>query len=433
MIELKHFSSHYHYKNNRLQVEKVQVDGLAKKFGTPLYLYSESEITDAFLRLKNGLQSIPHLIAFAVKANSNIHVLKHLVKLGAGLDLVSGGELFRARKAQCPSDRILFSGIGKSEDEISEALRTSSGKNGIRSFNVESFAELDRISKIAKKLKKTARVSFRINPNVDAKTHPYIATGLKENKFGIPEELILKEIHNYQRHSAIRIVGVSIHIGSQMLDLSAYEQAFLELNRIIPKIEGALGYSLEQIDLGGGMGVPYQSDDSIFPVENFCQLVLKYFGETSSHQGKKTIVLEPGRYISAQSGILITQVEYVKETSDKTFIIVDAAMTELLRPSLYQSYHEVIPLQWREEKTTVVDYVGPVCESADFIAQKRMKNFATAAGDYLAILTAGAYGMTMSSQYNSRRRPAEILIRDNRSKVIRKRESYQDLIRGEEK
>lgn len=433
MIELKHFSTHFRYKNNRLEVEGIQIEKLAKKFGTPLFVYSDSEMTDAYRRLKEGLRSIPNLIAFAVKANSNIHVLKQLVRLGAGLDLVSGGELFRAKKAKCPPDRILFSGIGKSEEEISEALRISSGRRGICSFNVESIGELHRISRIAKKLKKCARVSFRINPNVDAKSHPYISTGLKENKFGITEESVLKEIDNIRNQTSLKVVGVSIHIGSQILDLSVFEEAFQELNRVVSRVEKALGYPLEQIDLGGGMGVPYQMSDSHFPIEKFCELVLKYFGKTSPHEGRKTIILEPGRYISAQSGMLITQVEYIKDAPEKTFVIVDAAMTELLRPSLYQSYHEIIPLRWQAEESTVVDFVGPVCESADFFAQSRKKDYAISAGDFLAILTTGAYGMSMASQYNSRRRPAEILIQKKKAQIIRKRESFQDLIRGEEK
>ena len=409
---------HFHYKNNKLYAEGVPLTKIAETVGTPCYIYSQATLTHHFKVFDNAFSDVPHLTCYSVKANSNIALLKLFASLGGGVDVVSGGELFRALKADVSPQKIVFSGVGKTEDEIKMALEI-----GILMFNVESEAELETIHKIASSLGKIAPIALRVNPDIDPKTHPYISTGLKKSKFGIDikiaEQLYLKA--NHMPH--IRVIGIDCHIGSQLTLLSPFLDALERIKLLYQKLE-AQGLKLQYLDLGGGLGIPYGEEIPPHPTE-YAQAI-----KAAAQDLNCTLIFEPGRVIVGNAGILLTKVLYSKEGKGKTFIIVDAAMNDLIRPSLYHAHHEIKPVEEKKRPVIVADVVGPICETGDFFAQER-KMPLVQSGDLLAIMSAGAYGFVMSSNYNSRPRVAEVLVNGDRYQVIRKRECYEDLIRLE--
>lgn len=420
-------SDYFQFKNGELSSEGVALSALAEKHGTPLYVYSEKGFLEPLERLQEGLAEIRPLVCFAVKSNSNISVLRLLQESGAGMDLVSLGELQRALHAGTDPKKIVFSGVGKSEYEMKEAL-----KYPLHSFNVESVGELALLSRLAQQAGKSARVALRFNPDVNPKTHPYISTGLKKNKFGLNRKEILGIAENASEYPGVKILGISIHIGSQILSLRPFDDAFRKMKELAIELDEILEEPIEFLDLGGGLGITYKNEKPP-SIEAYCRVVLKHFGKKSGLFGRYKILLEPGRTISGNAGVLITRVLYRKKRDKKDFLIVDAAMNDLLRPSLYGSYHGVQALKQSREKGKKIstDLVGPVCESSDCFASDRPISKTIEAGDCVAILTAGAYGMTMSSSYNTRNRPAEVLIARGTSRVIRKRETFEDQIRLE--
>jgi len=409
---------HFHYKNNKLYAEGVPLTEIAEAVGTPCYIYSQATLTHHFKVFDNAFSDVPHLTCYSVKANSNIALLKLFASLGGGVDVVSGGELFRALKADVSPKKIVFSGVGKTEDEIKMALEAD-----ILMFNVESEAELETIHEIASRLGKIAPIALRVNPDIDPKTHPYISTGLRKSKFGIDikiaEQLYLKA--NHMPH--IRVIGIDCHIGSQLTLLSPFLDALERIKLLYQKLE-AQGLKLQYLDLGGGLGIPYGEEIPPHPTE-YAQAI-----KAAAQDLNCTLIFEPGRVIVGNAGILLTKVLYSKQGKGKTFIIVDAAMNDLIRPSLYHAHHEIKPAEKMERPLVVADVVGPICETGDFFAQGR-KMPLVQSGDLLAIMSAGAYGFVMSSNYNSRPRVAEVLVNGDRYQVIRKRECYEDLIRLE--
>ncbi|MGW8161723.1 MAG: diaminopimelate decarboxylase [Desulfobulbales bacterium] len=413
---------HFQYRDNELHCEDVPVRDIAKNVGTPFYLYSAATLTRHFKAFDSGFAGMDHLTCFAVKACSNVGVLNLFSRLGAGADIVSGGELFRAKRAGVPPVRIIYSGVGKTRAEIREALQT-----GILMFNVESPQELDRLQGVADDLKVTAPVAFRVNPDVDPKTHAYISTGLAKNKFGIPVEEALLEYHRAKAMENIEILGVSCHIGSQLTRIDPFIEALRKLKRFVSILEEE-GIHISYLDLGGGVGITYADEQPPHP-HDYAKAIREELGDM-----KCTLILEPGRVIVGNAGILVTEVQYTKINTGgeqaKRFVIVDAAMNDLTRPSLYGAYHEIIPVRESGTDKQVVDIVGPICETGDFMARDRMLP-QVQQGELLAIMSSGAYGFTMASNYNSRPRAAEVLVQGDKFYVIRSREEYQDLIRGE--
>ncbi|MFA4989482.1 MAG: diaminopimelate decarboxylase [Candidatus Omnitrophota bacterium] len=407
----------FKYRRNNLYCENVRVEDLAKRFGTPLYVYSYQTLVGHFLKLKTAFREINPLICYSVKANSNLALLRVLVNEGAGLDIVSGGELSRALKAGCSLKKIVYASVGKTDYEIEEAI-----KLGILFFNVESFPELKNIQHIARRLKKRVNVALRINPDVEPKTHKYITTGKLTNKFGIDFKTAKKIIFLARGFSHVRIAGLHIHIGSQ---ITAPEPFVAAIGKAVKFISGLKkeGIGLEYLNIGGGLGIIY---DKEMPqtAAKFADRVLPLLKKS----GLK-IIMEPGRFIAGNAGILVAKVLYVKYTPKKKFIIVDAGMNDLIRPALYAAYHQVVALR-RKSRTEKADVVGPICESGDFFAKDRLLP-KVEEGDYLAALGAGAYGFSMASNYNSRRRPQEVMVVKNQVFVIRKRETYGDLTRNE--
>ena len=409
---LRQESSHYF-------IEDVKLTDIAKKFGTPAYVYSKKHILDQINFLQNALSDIDHLICFAVKANSNLSILKLFKECGCGFDIVSGGELQRVLTVDSLNSKIVFSGVGKSVSEIEMALN-----NNILAFNVESEEELFRINDISQRLSKIAKVSIRVNPNVDAKTHPYISTGLKDNKFGIDETSAIKLYKKAAKLDHIKITGIDCHIGSQLTDLSPFEDAFIKLASLIDELESNQ-IAVEHIDIGGGIGISYNNED-ISPIDFYVQMIKKYLLKYN-----KKIILEPGRFLIGKAGLMLTNVEYIKKSEHKNFVLVDAAMNDLMRPSLYNAFHEVINLSNTQDSNDIFDIVGPICETGDFLAKDR--NIKANQGDILAIMDAGAYGFSMSSNYNSRPRVPEIIVDKDEFYLIRERENFSDLIAHEEK
>lgn len=412
----------FKYFNRYLYCEKVRIQDLAERFGTPLYIYSYHTLLGHYLKLKKAFSAINPLICYSVKANSNLAILKSLVDKGAGLDIVSGGELFRALQVGCDPSRIVYASVGKTDKEIEEAIRKQ-----ILFFNVESVAELENINRIAKKLKMVTRVAIRINPDVEPKTHKYITTGKITNKFGIDFKSA-EQIFLLQRAlNHIRILGLHIHIGSQITESQPYIAAINKVIKFIQKL-ARQGIKLEYLNIGGGLGIVYDQENPQ-TAKNFAAKVLPLLKKS----GLK-IILEPGRFIVGQSGILVTKVLYVKTTPRKKFIIVDAGMNDLIRPSLYGAYHNILPLKLDSRKASrfqeKVDIVGPICESGDFLAKER-KMPRLEEGDYLAVMSAGAYGFSMSSNYNSRLKAEEVMVSGGRFFVIRRRDAREDLIRNE--
>lgn len=411
----------FSYKENTLYCEKIMVEDLAIRFGTPLYVYSYHTLVGHFLKLKSAFTRINPLICYSVKANSNLSILKALVDKGAGLDIVSGGELFRALKAGCPVKKIVYASVGKTDKEIKEAVNL-----GILFFNVESMPELIRINQISGRLNKITQVAIRINPDVEPKTHKYITTGKLTNKFGVDFENAYRMLLQRSKFAHLRISGLHIHIGSQITQSAPYLAAITKMIAFIKRLQ-TCGIELKYLNIGGGLGIVYKEEEPQTAKE-FARKVTPLLKKT----GLK-IILEPGRFIAGQSGILVTKILYIKATSRKTFLIVDAGMNDLIRPALYGAYHSILPL--RETETgegnkVKVDVVGPICESADFFAKDRILPEVNE-GDYLAIMSAGAYGVSMASNYNSRCKPAEVMVCGSKVFVIRKRDTLSDLVRNE--
>lgn len=410
----------FEYRRGALYCEGVALDEVAKRAGTPCYVYSAGALRQAYRTLEEGLQGTPHLVCFAVKANGNLAVLRLLAEAGAGFDIVSGGELFRVLRAGADPARIVFSGVGKTREEIEAALEA-----GIHSFNCESEAELLLLSSLAQRTGKTARAAIRVNPDVDAATHPYISTGLKRHKFGID---IAEAEELYVRAAALpglALEGASCHIGSQLLDVGPLIEAAGRMGALVERLRGK-GIALRFLDLGGGLGVPYRKGDPWPEVGAYLGAVRELAGRLGVE-----LLLEPGRFIAAPAGALLTRVLYRKAGGGKEFMIVDASMTELIRPALYEAHHEMLPLRQAARGRLTADIVGPVCESSDFLAEEReIDNLLP--GDYLAVMTAGAYGFVMSSNYNARPRPCEVLVDRDAWRIVRRRESLEDLVRGEE-
>jgi diaminopimelate decarboxylase len=407
----------FDYRDGRLCAEDVDVQQLVGTHGTPLYVYSRATLERHWNAFDRALGEHPHLVCYAVKANSNLAVLAVLAKLGSGFDIVSGGELARVIKAGGDPAKVVFSGVGKTVAEMEQALEA-----GIRCFNVESAAELTRLNEVAGSHGVVAPVSLRVNPDVDAHTHPYISTGLKENKFGISVGTAPGVYQQAADAPHLKIEGVDFHIGSQLTEISPFVDALDRVLQLITRIE-ALGIEIHHLDLGGGLGVPYHSEQPPTP-EQYVRPLLARLANSGME-----ILIEPGRAIAANAGILVTEVQYLKETEDKNFAIVDAAMNDLVRPSLYSAWQDIVPVIKREGNTTTYDVVGPVCETGDFLGKDRKLNIRQ--GDLLAVCSAGAYGFTMSSNYNSRPRAAEILVDKSSEYVVRQRETIDSLFEPE--
>ena len=401
------------YEGGRLRAEQVDVSELAQAYGTPLYVYSRAGLEHRWREFDRAFGSHPHLVCYAVKANSNLAVLAVLARLGSGFDIVSGGELARVIRAGGDPARVVFSGVGKSAAEMEQALAV-----GIRCFNVESDAELMRLNDVAGAHGVLAPVSLRVNPDVDARTHPYISTGLRENKFGIEAQAALDSYRRAADAAHLRVAGIDCHIGSQLTDTAPFAAALERVLELVDRLESH-GIELAHIDLGGGLGVRYR--DELPPsAEDYVGRMLARLGGTN-----KQVMIEPGRAIAANAGILLTRVQYLKSTSTRRFAIVDAAMNDLIRPALYGAWQDIIAVTPRPGDGLDYDIVGPVCETADFLGKQRRLNLA--ADDLLAVCSAGAYGFTMSSNYNSRPRAAEILVDGSRAHLVRPRETLASL------
>lgn len=410
----------FEYRQGELYCEQVPVSRIAKELGTPCYVYSHATLVRHFRAYDNAFKNIPHVIAFAMKANSNLAILRLMAKEGSGVDIVSGGELFRALKAGVPASKIVFAGVGKTPDEIRDALKAD-----ILMFNVESPAELQAINEVAASVGKKARVALRINPDIDPKTHPYISTGLKKSKFGIAADRAVEEFTLASSLGHIDVVGVHAHIGSQLTEVTPFIEALKKVVKLVETLKGQ-GVSVRYLNIGGGLGITYSDEKPPLP-QDLSNALLPLVQDL-----KLTLVMEPGRVIVGNAGILITKALYLKEGEAKSFVIVDAAMNDLIRPSLYGAYHEIRPLNEEagHRAKHQVDIVGPVCESGDFLAKDRMLA-AVKPGELMAVMSAGAYGFVMASNYNSRPRVPEALIKDGEIHVIRARETYDDLVRGE--
>ncbi len=406
--------SSFQYQQGELFVEQVALRQIAERYGTPAYVYSRAALSAAFSAFTAGLQGHDHLVCFAVKSNPSLAILNLFAQMGAGFDIVSGGELARVLAAGGDAGKVVFSGVGKTAQEMRAALQAN-----IRCFNIESAAELERLNQIAGEMNKVAPVSFRVNPDVDAKTHPYISTGLKNNKFGVAYE---DAIALYQRASQmphIAVHGVDCHIGSQLTELAPFLDALDRVLWLVDQLQD-LGIHIQHIDIGGGIGICYQ-DETPPAFAEYAQAILKKIAQRNIQ-----LVFEPGRALVGNAGVLLTQVEYLKPGSSKNFAIVDAAMNDLMRPALYDAYHQIQPVvQHPELKSAVYEVVGPVCESGDFLGHDR--ELAIQQGDLLAIMSAGAYGMSMSSNYNTRPRAIELMVDGNQVHVIRQREQVSEL------
>lgn len=405
-------------QNHRLYLEDVALEDIANQFGTPCYVYSKAALIKNFQAYQAAIGNQEHLICYAVKANSNIAVLQTLANLGAGFDIVSAGELERVLMAGGDPAKIVFSGVAKTADEMRRGLEV-----GIHCFNVESEAELELLNKTAAEQNCIASVSMRVNPDVDAKTHPYISTGLQENKFGVDINLAPQIYQSAAEMDNISVIGVDCHIGSQITEIKPFIDAMDRLLLLVDQLKDQ-GIHLDHIDIGGGLGVRYQDENVPSVADYMTQLLPRLEGRQES------LVLEPGRSLTANAGLLLTQVQSIKNNGDKNFAIVDAAMNDMLRPALYQAWMDIQPLSTYSSAAKLqYDVVGPVCETGDFLGKDR--NLAIAAGDFLALFSAGAYGFVMSSNYNSRGRAAELMVVGDQTHVIRARETFDDLVRGE--
>ena len=410
---------HFHYRGDDLYCEDVPVARIASELGTPAYIYSHATLTRHFQVFDQAFAGVPHLICFAMNANANLAVLKLFSDLGGGLDVVSAGELFRGLKAGVPPQRIVYAGVGKSRDEIAYALKAD-----ILMFNVESGQELRLIHEVASGMGAKARVALRVNPDVDPKTHPYISTGLKKSKFGIDIGQALEEYDVARGLRSLEVVGIHQHIGSQITDVRPFVDA-LEKTAALVRTLRERGTEIRYLDVGGGLGITYKDEEPPLP-SDFARALIEVIRDLDV-----TVVLEPGRVLVGNAGILLTRVLYTKRTAAKNFLIVDAGMNDLARPSLYGSYHAIQPVrQTPGRPEAIVDVVGPICESGDFLAKDRGLPHCQP-GELLAVMSAGAYGHSMSSNYNARPRAPEVMVRGDRHQVVRERESFDDLVRGE--
>ncbi len=410
---------HFEYIDGTLYCEGVALADIARRAGTPVYVYSSASILARYLAYDNALSNFPHLICYAVKANSNLGVLRLLAMAGSGFDIVSGGELFRVLKAGGDPGKVVFSGVGKTADEIEYAL-----ESGIHGFNSESEPELALIDALASRRGVLARVSLRVNPDVDATTHPYISTGLREHKFGVDIRDVEAMYVRARSFGNLLLEGVSCHIGSQLLDTGPLMQAFDKMVSLVERLR-ATGVPIKTLDLGGGIGVAYKPGEKMPSIPGFIAEMLEKISGRSLH-----LMIEPGRSIVGEAGVLLSRVLYRKVNGGKHFVIVDAGMNDLIRPALYQSHHEIVPLRLDGRGMIIADIVGPVCESGDFLARDR-EVADVMPGDLLAVCTAGAYGFVAASNYNSRPRAAEVLVDGDEWRIVRQRETFDDLVRGE--
>jgi diaminopimelate decarboxylase len=409
----------FQYRHGELYCEDVAIERIAKEVGTPCYVYSYATLIRHYRAFDGAFQSVPHIVAFAMKANSNLAILRLMAKEGSGADIVSGGELYRAVKAGIPPSKIVFAGVGKTREELRYALETD-----ILMFNVESSPELRTLDEVAAETGRKARVALRINPDIDPKTHPYISTGLKKSKFGISADRVLDEYKLASSLSHIEVVGVHKHIGSQLTDVTPFVDALKKTLDLVETLKSH-GANIRYVNIGGGLGITYSDEVPPLPQE-FAKALSPLVRDL-----KCVLIMEPGRVIVGNAGILITRVLYQKEGEAKRFVIVDAAMNDLIRPSLYGAHHEIKPVRMVTGTAPVtVDVVGPVCESGDFLAKDREMP-EVRPSDLLAVMSAGAYGFTMASNYNSRPRVPEVLVNETELHVIRAREDYADLVRGE--
>jgi len=396
----------------------MPVEHIVKETGSPVYIYSHKTLERHFTVFDNAFKGIPHIVCYSCKANSNIAILRVIGRLGGGIDIVSGGELYRALAARIPGNKIVFSGVGKDEEELKAAIRSQ-----ILMINVESEEELSVIAKIARKMRKEVPLSIRVNPQIDPKTHPYITTGLKKNKFGVIRDDAFKLYKKMKEEKYLIPAGISSHIGSQILELGPFGEAVRSLKDMVNQLKQD-GIPLKYIDIGGGLGITYKDELPPHP-DDYAHIIKEELKDADL-----TLILEPGRVLVGNSGIFVTKLLYVKKVPGKTFYIVDGAMNDLVRPSLYGAYHEIVPVHDKNVKKIKVDIVGPVCESGDFLAKDR-EIAPLASGELLAIMGAGAYGFSMSSNYNSRRRVPEVLVKSAEFFVIKKRETLRDLVKGE--
>jgi diaminopimelate decarboxylase len=409
----------FHYIKKRMYCESVPLEVIEQAIGTPFYLYSYNTLKNHFAVFDSAFLEIPHIVCFAAKANSNIAILKIFANKGGGMDIVSGGELYRALQAGVDPQKIVYSGVGKRIDEIKYALDSN-----ILMFNVESFEELQVINECARRMRRVAGIALRVNPDVNPETHPHISTGLKENKFGINVEKSLEAYHQAKTLKHVDIKGVSCHIGSQVTKISPFVDAMNRLKRLIILLREE-DTPIKYLDLGGGLGITYNQETPPHP-SDYAKAIMD-----ASSGLDCVFIFEPGRVIVGNAGILVTKVLYTKKNEDKNFIIVDAGMNDLIRPSLYNSFHRIQPVFKTEREEITADVVGPICESGDYLAKERkLSRFER--GDLMAVMSAGAYGFTMASNYNSRPKVPEILVNGDQFHVIRRRENYEDMLKGEE-
>ena len=409
---------HFHYQKNELYCENVSISSIAEKVGTPFYVYSHATLKRHFDAFDGAFSDVKHITCYSMKANSNKAFLALFASRGGGVDIVSGGELYRALNAGVDPAKIVFSGVGKGLRDLEYAMSSE-----ILMFNVESPQELLKLNQVALNSGNKARISIRVNPDVDPKTHPYISTGLKENKFGIGVEEALRQYERAATLDGLDVVGVSCHIGSQLTQTSPFVDAFRKLKELIAQLEG-LNISIRYLDLGGGLGITYDSEMPPQPIE-YARDIKSELASTDW-----TLILEPGRVIVGNAGVLITRVLYAKASHEKNFFVVDAAMNDLMRPSLYGAYHAIQPVKQTPGEKLTADIVGPICESGDFLAKDRRVE-PLAPEDLIAVMSAGAYGFSMSSTYNSRPRVCEVMVKGDRFEIIRQRETFEDLVRGE--
>lgn len=410
----------FRYRNSELYCEDVRVRDIAESVGTPFYLYSYKTLTDHLIKIQRAFRSVNPLICFSMKSNGNLAVLRALVQKGAGIDIVSGGELFKALKVGCPSNRIVYAGVGKTDREIEEAIRAR-----VLLLNVESLPELEAVERVAAKRKTKVNVSLRVNPGIDPHTHEYVATGKAESKFGLDLDTAHSVFLNAERYPHLSVCGIHVHIGSQITEGEPFVRAFRKLMIFVTSLEKE-GHRIKFLNLGGGLGIIY-SEEKPQTAAEFSKLILPLF-----RRCRYRLIFEPGRFIVGNAGILVSKVLYIKKTKSKYFAIMDAGMNDLIRPALYGAHHEVWPLeQHPSAKHFKYDVVGPICESGDFLATDRNVE-ELKPGNCLALASAGAYGFTMSSQYNARPRAAEVMVKAGRFEVVRRRERYDDLVRGEQ-
>jgi diaminopimelate decarboxylase len=411
--------NHFEYRKGALFAEEVPLSAIAEEVGTPVYVYSAATLTRHFRALSEAFGEVKPLLCYSVKASSNLALLRLFSQLGSGFDIVSGGELLRVKKARGPLGKVVFSGVGKTKDEMALAL-----KEKILLFNVESEEELWALGQVGRQMGVRAPFALRVNPDVDARTHRYIATGLKTSKFGVPFDEAVRLYRKSRAHGGLLPLGVDCHIGSQLTDTSPVRAALAKVAGLYRALN-ADGFGLRYLDIGGGLGITYLDEKPPSP-EAYAQAVLQ-----SVKQAGAELILEPGRVLVGNAGLLLTQVLFRKKTPAKNFVVVDAGMNDLLRPALYEAHHEILPMVRRAGKPATLDIVGPVCESSDVLGKNRSLPFPKP-GEYLAVMSAGAYGMSMASTYNSRPRPAEVLVEGSRFRVVRRREAVTELWRGEE-